>query len=81
VHYDVGFGNSIYIRGSTAPLSWGSGQQASWTAGNVWTWETTGIGAGSAFEFKPLKNDTTWSQGNNYGSRGGLTVEIYPSFP
>jgi glycosidase len=81
VVYDVGLGNSIYIRGSTSPLSWSSGQQASWTAGDVWVWETTSIGEGTQFEFKPLKNDTTWSQGNNYWSRGGLTVEIYPSFP
>ena len=36
---------------------------------------------GTQREMWEESNDTTWSQGNNYWSRGGLTVEIYPSFP
>jgi glycosidase len=81
VVYDPGSSNSIYVRGSTSPLSWTSGQLATESAGNVWIWESTSIGESTQFEFKPLINDSTWSQGNNYWSRGGMTVEIYPSFP
>lgn len=80
VYYDVGFGNSIYIRGSTPPLSWNSGQLAAWTPQNMWVWETNSIAETTAFEFKPLINDTTWSQGNNYWMRGGMVVEVYPNF-
>jgi len=79
--YDVGTGNSIYVRGSVTPLNWNSGQPAAWTEGNVWVYETTGIGEDAQFEFKPLKNDTIWSQGDNYWGRGGMTIEIYPTFP
>lgn len=78
---DVGWGNSIYIRGSTPPLSWSSGSQARWTPQNVWVWETSGVAEATAFEFKPLINDTIWSTGNNYWMRGGMTVEVYPAFP
>ena len=35
VHYDVGFGNRITIRGSAAPLSWSTGKDASWTTDNI----------------------------------------------
>lgn len=80
VYRDVGTSNDIWIRGSTAPLSWTAGQRAAWSPQNIWVWETTAIGLTTAFEFKPLINDITWSAGGNSWSRGGMTVEIYPSF-
>lgn len=80
VYRVLGPGNSIYLRGSVAPLSWTVGQQATWTPQNIWVWETSQIAETSAFEFKPLINDQTWSVGDNYWSRGGMTVEIYPEF-
>lgn len=78
VHYDVGWGNSITIRGSKAPLSWSSGQSATWTTGNIWTlsWSNS---AGD-MEVKPLINDATWSTGANYFVKAGTTVDIYPFF-
>lgn len=80
VYRDVSPGNSIYVRGSVAPLSWEVGQQATWTPQSIWVWETSQIGESTPFEFKPLINDTAWSLGNNYWSRGGMTVEVYPGF-
>jgi len=80
VYYDVGYGNSIYVRGSTPPLSWNSGLQATYNPQNIWIWETSDIAESTAFEFKLLINDSTWSQGNNYWMRGGMVVEIYPTF-
>jgi predicted alpha/beta superfamily hydrolase len=78
VHYDTGFGNRITIRGSVAPLSWTTGQNATWSTGNVWvaTWATS---AGDA-DVKPLVNDTTWSIGSNYHVPAGATVDVYPFF-
>lgn len=81
VYYDPGFGNSIYIRGDTAPLSWNVGLQATWTPQHIWVWETSSIDESTSFEFKPLINDTLWANGNNYGMRGGMTIEVYPTFP
>jgi predicted alpha/beta superfamily hydrolase len=78
IHYDVGFGNRITLRGSKAPLSWSTGTNATWSTGNVWTlsWPDS---AGD-LEIKPLINDTTWSTGANYRVRAGTTVNLYPLF-
>ncbi|HEX8436376.1 alpha/beta hydrolase [Archangium sp.] len=78
VHYDVGYGNRITIRGSKAPLSWTTGTNATWTTGNIWTlsWADS-VGD---VEIKPLFNDTTWATGGNYRIKAGSTVNIYPFF-
>lgn len=78
VHYDVGFGNRITIRGSAAPLSWSTGKDASWTTGNIWaaSWPS----AAGDVDVKPLINDARWSTGANYHVRAGTTVDIYPFF-
>ncbi|MEM2250482.1 MAG: alpha-amylase family glycosyl hydrolase [Candidatus Hadarchaeales archaeon] len=80
VHYDVGWGNSIYIRGDTPPLSWSVGLPATWTEGNIWVWETNQIPDGQRFEFKPLINDERWSIGANYVGYGGQTIDVSPTF-
>ncbi|HSR98210.1 MAG TPA: alpha/beta hydrolase-fold protein [Kofleriaceae bacterium] len=78
VHYDTGLGSRITIRGSSAPLSWTKGTDATWTSGNVWvaTWPNA---AGDA-NVKPLLDDAQWSTGGNYHVRAGTTVDIYPFF-
>lgn len=80
VHRDVGAGNTITIRGDTAPLSWTAGVASNWSELNSWTWETTDIPAGQKFEFKPLINDSQYSLGSNYFGVGGATIDIYPIF-
>lgn len=80
VHYDVGWGNTIAIRGDTYPLSWDAGRGARNVAPDVWEWEMERIPAGQTFEFKPLINDQTWSSGSNYVGTGGQTIDIYPTF-
>jgi hypothetical protein len=78
VHYDAGWGNAIYVRGDSAPLSWGSGQVATWTSGNIWVYETDQI-TGS-YECKALINDTQWQSGGNASGSAGSVLDIYPSF-
>ena len=80
VQYDVGSGNSIYIRGNVSPLSWDTGVAATRTTGNVWVYTTTDIPAGQTFEFKPLINDAIWSTGSNFTGVGGQTITITPNF-
>lgn len=80
VHYDVGWGNNMYIRGNTYPLWWNEGRLMRNTASNCWEFEIERIPYGQTLEFKPLINDTTWSLGNNYTVTGGSTIDIYPSF-
>jgi alpha-amylase len=82
VHYDVGPGNSISIRGSIAALnSWAApGLAATWTAGNIWVYTTTAITSGTSFDFKALRNDNFWSDGANYSGTGGQTIDVTPTF-
>jgi hypothetical protein len=81
VHYDVGFGNVIFLRGSAGPFgNWSTSFAATWTTGNVWTYSTTELVAGTSFQYKPLINDTTWSTGSNYSGTAGQTLDIYPTF-
>ena len=78
VHYDVGYGNRITVRGSAAPLSWTAGQNATWTQGNVWTYSWPDS-AGDV-DIKPLINEAQWATGGNYRVRAGTTVNVYPFF-
>lgn len=80
VHYDVGYGNNMYIRGGTYPLWWNEGRLMRNTASDCWEFEIERIPSGNTLEFKPLINDSTWSAGNNYTVTGGSTVDIYPTF-
>lgn len=80
VHYNVGFGNSITLRGDTYPFSWSAGRGARNVGSDVWEFELERIPDGTTFEFKPLINDSTWSTGSNYTGTGGDVIDIYPSF-
>ncbi len=80
VHYNVGFGNFIAVRGDTYPLSWSYGRGARNLAPDLWEWDLERIPSGQSFQFKPLINDSTWSTGANYTGTGGSTIDIFPSF-
>ncbi|MDK2808963.1 MAG: cyclomaltodextrin glucanotransferase [Clostridiales bacterium] len=80
VHYDVGLGNTMYLRGDSYPLWWNTGRSMLNVSSDVWVYEIERYDAGETFEFKPLINDTTWSSGNNYTGVGGQTIDIYPTF-
>jgi len=80
VHYNVGWGNSISIRGDSDPFRWTQGIGARNTASDVWEYQLERIPSGQTFQFKPLINDSTWSTGSNYTGTGGSTIDIYPTF-
>ena len=80
VHYDVGLGNTMYLRGAQYPLKWDSGRQMLNIASDVWIYEIERYDKGETFEFKPLINDTRWSSGDNFTGVGGDTIDIYPTF-
>ena len=80
VHYDAGWGNSLFIRGDTSPLSWGSGIQLQNVDANTWVWTTTDIPQGQKFECKVLINDQQWATNSNWWVYGGDTIDIYPNF-
>lgn len=75
---DVGFGNTLYVRGSSGGLSWDKGQPMKCVADDLWTLE---VAANEApFAFKLLLNDETWSTGADYTATPGAKLEVQPAF-
>ena len=80
IHYDVGLGNRITVRGDTDPFRWDSGIDTQNTADDVWEFQIARIVAGKSFQFKPLINDAIYAAGDNYVATGRQTLDIYPTF-
>lgn len=78
VQLDVGFGNSLFIRGEGAGLSWDEGELLSCIGSDKWTWESQS--AQSAIVFKILINDEIWSAGENFEILPGENISITPHF-
>lgn len=74
---DVGFGNSIYIRGEGGGLSWETGTLMDWVDG-AWTWSTTAATAGIAFKF--ILNDEAWATGEDLSVAAGGISTSSPTF-
>jgi hypothetical protein len=75
---DVGFGNSVSIRGDEPFLHWSKGIALGSIAGDKWEIVLTGIDR--PFQFKFLRNDQAWSTGDNYTASPGDTLTITPGF-
>ena len=75
---DVGFGNSLFIRGEGAGLSWNKGTPLENVSPYEWAFSSTS--AKKEVTFKFLINDETWADGDNLTvSAGGSSVSS-PSF-
>ena len=80
VHCDAGYGNTMYLRGNSYPLTWDSGRSMLNISSEVWTYETERIPKNASFEFKAMFNDKKWSTGANFKGVGGTVIDVYPSF-
>lgn len=78
VKYDVGFNNSIYIRGKGANLSWDKGVLLKNVKNDEWVWETDAPFA--TCEFKVLVNDKHYEQGENHHLHSGANISYTPKF-
>ena len=74
---DVGFGNTLFLRGEGRGLSWNQGVPLTCVGGSVWKWsgETT-----DALKFKLLLNDSVWSKGEDLVVAPGQRIEVAPAF-
>ncbi len=74
---DVGFGNTLYLRGEGKGLSWDQGIPLVCVDGSTWKWsgETPEL-----LKFKLLLNDAVWSKGADFVATPGQRVEISPAF-
>lgn len=75
---DVGFGNSLFIRGEGAGLSWDKGTQLENVSPYEWSYSTTAAKGEVTFKF--LINDEAWSDGDNLMVAAGGTSISSPSF-
>jgi hypothetical protein len=75
---DVGFGNSLSLRGDEPYLHWSKGIALGSVASDKWEIVLTGID--KPFQFKFLRNDLDWSSGENLTASPGDTIEVTPSF-
>lgn len=75
---DVGFGNSLFVRGEGPGLSWDRGVAMNCVAGDHW--ELVLGEASRPFTFKLLVNDLTWSAGADFTVDPGASVTLTPEF-
>jgi hypothetical protein len=74
---DVGFGNTLYVRGQGGGLSWDTGVPLTCVGSNVWRWTSRTT---EQLTFKLLVNDAVWAQGKDIVVAPGQRVEVAPSF-
>ena len=74
---DVGFGNTLYLRGEGLGLSWTKGVPLTCVDGKTWKWSAD---ASEQMKFKLLLNDSIWSQGEDLVAAPGQKLEISPAF-
>lgn len=75
---DVGFGNTLYIRGEGPGLSWEKGVPLDCVADDQWALTLGEISRPVVFKF--LINDLTWSVGEDYIVQPGSSIELTPTF-
>lgn len=78
IKYDVGFNNSVYIRGQGANLNWNKGIQLRNVKADEWVWETDATF--HLCEFKALINDKQFEQGENHKITCGASMHYTPKF-
>lgn len=75
---DVGFGNSLYVRGEGAGLSWETGLALENISPDEWAF--TSNQAQGEFVFKFLINDKIWATGEDLTVAAGSTSISSPTF-
>ena len=73
---DVGFGNTLFIRGEGAGLSWNKGLAMECLGADLW--QVVLEESARAYTFKFLVNDVTWSTGPDYSAACGTNVTLTP---
>lgn len=75
---DIGFGNSLYLRGEGAGLSWDRGLLLDCVGDDHWTIKLGESARPIVFKF--LVNDLSWSAGEDYVVTPGSKAAFEPSF-
>jgi len=75
---DVGFGNTLYVRGEGPGLSWDKGVPLDCVIDDQWTFALKGVT--KPVVFKLLINDLSWSAGEDYSVKPGESLTVTPTF-
>jgi hypothetical protein len=75
---DIGFGNTLHIRGEGPGLSWDRGVLMNCVADDQW--QIVLAESARPIVFKFLVNDLTWSAGEDYSAKSGAALVLTPSF-
>jgi hypothetical protein len=75
---DIGFGNSLYLRGEGPGLSWDKGVVMACVSDNEW--QAVVADSAQPISFKFLVNDLTWNVGEDYVAQSGATIVLEPTF-
>src|SRR5450755_4537346 len=77
VKADVGFGNTLYLRGEGKGLNWNQGIPLACVDGSTWQWSGE---ADEKLKFKLLLNDAVWAKGEDLVIAPGQKLQVAPSF-
>lgn len=75
---DVGFGNTLYLRGDGPGLNWDEGVPMECVADDKWT--LTVAESARPVLFKFLLNDETWCAGDDFSVAPGGSITLTPEF-
>ncbi len=75
---DIGFGNTLYLRGEGPGLSWDRGVIMDCIADNQW--QAVIAESARPVSFKFLVNDLTWNTGEDYSVAAGTSIVLEPTF-
>ena len=75
---DIGFGNTLYLRGEGPGLSWHQGAAMDCVDDDKWS--ITLPDAHRPVVCKFLVNDLTWSAGSDYLVEPGSAIVVVPTF-
>ena len=75
---DIGFGNTLHLRGEGPGLSWHQGLPLQCVADNEWSIALPETARPVVFKF--LVNDLTWSAGPDYVAAPGSALVLVPVF-
>ena len=77
-YVDVGFGNTLYIRGEGAGLSWEKGIPLKNISSTEWIFEPTQ--SADTITYKFLINDLLWAEGDDLTIKAGSKSVSLPRF-
>lgn len=75
---DVGFGNTLYLRGEGPGLSWDRGLAMENLARDLW--QIVLAESARPYIFKLLINDVTWNVGPDFIAASGTHITLTPRF-